>query len=192
MKKWSLFFIFLLPVFFHGPAQAYVPYGELCGGVNFLQTKTRHDIKLIENPGYIIGASIGIHACYGLRLEAEFAYRKNFLNKIRFLGLNFRRNGHFESFSYMGNMLWDFPLKCIFRPYIGGGIGYDFQQSVTRSVGLDGKKNKKDFAWQVMAGLKYEFLFLLNISLEYKYHQGCFSHINCHSLGLCLTGEFGL
>jgi opacity protein-like surface antigen len=209
MKKWSLILLVLLPIFFHDLAQAdvlcnrcscdyYQLYSEICSGVNFLQTKTKDDIKLIYDPGYIVEVCIGIHACYDLRLEAEFAYRRNSLNKVNFFGQDFPRHGYFESFSYMGNVLWDIPWvwdipwECVLQPYIGGGIGYDFQQTLTRGFGLSDKVNKKDFAWQVIAGLKYVLPCSLDISLEYKFHQGGFRYIYCHSLGLCLTYEFGL
>jgi len=201
MKKWSLFLIVLLPIFFHEVAEANVLcnnyscnqlYAEIGIGVNFLQTETKHDIKPIYDPGYIVEASIGIHECYGLRLEAEFAYRRNSLNKVHFFGQNFRRDGHFESFSYMGNVLWDVPWTCVLKPYVGGGIGYDFQQTLTRGSGLSAKENKKDFAWQVIAGLQYDLPCSLDISLEYKFHQGGFSNIFCHSLALCLTYDFNL
>lgn len=200
MKKWGCCLIGLLSFFFHDMAQAnilfgddYYPlYGEICGGVNFLQTETKNNIKPIYNPGYIVEGSIGIHECYGLRLEAQFAYRRNSLNRVHFFGRSFHRDGHFESFSYMGNVLWDIPWKYVLQPYIGGGIGYDFQQILTRGFGLSVKENKKDFSWQMMAGLKYEVPCSLDISLEYTFHQGSFSYIHSHSLGLCLTYEFGL
>jgi opacity protein-like surface antigen len=201
MQKWSFFLIFLLPFFFHDvqanvscnrcSCNYYPLYGEIYGGINFLQTKTKNDLKPIYDPGYILSGSIGIHECYGLRLEAEFAYRRNSLNKVHFFGRNFRRHGHFEAFSYMGNVLWTIPWKCVLQPYLGTGIGYDFQHTLTRGFGLSVRENKKDLAWQVLAGLKYE-LPCLDISLEYKFHQGGFSYIYCHSLGLCLTYEFSL
>lgn len=61
----------------------------------------------------------------------------------------------------MANLLWDLPLAnwgCEFwkiRPFIGGGIGYDFQQIHAHNAGFTFKKSKKNFAWQVIAGLGY-------------------------------------
>ncbi len=46
----------------------------------------------------------------------------------------FSKHGHFQTSSYMANLLWDLPLSswgCAFwniQPFIGAGIGYDFQQ----------------------------------------------------------------
>ena len=71
---------------------------------------------------------------YGLRLEAEYAFRRNAIRKIDFYAEGSSKHGHFQTSSYMANLLWDLPLSswgCAFwniQPFIGAGIGYDFQQ----------------------------------------------------------------
>lgn len=194
MKTWRIFLIFLLPMFaeanFICHNECYPFYGEIFGGVNFLQTSKKNDIRLDYDPGYIVGGSIGSRQCYGLRLEGEFAYRRNSLNKAHFFGESYHRSGYFESYSLMGNVLWDIPWRCVVQPYIGGGIGYDFQKTHTHAYGISLNERKKHFAWQFLAGLNYTLPCCLDVFLEYKFHQGGFKHIYCHSLGLGCTYEF--
>ena len=172
-------------------------YAEIFGGANFLETEKSGGIKYDYQTGYIVSGSLGYRVCYGLRLEAEYAYRRNLLRKVNFFGRSFSMHGHFQSSSYMANLLWDLPLSrwgCEFwkiRPFIGGGIGYDFQQIKAHHAGFTYKDSKKHFAWQVMAGLGYPLFCNTDISLEYKYHQAGFTHIHNHSLGVGLTYKFG-
>jgi opacity protein-like surface antigen len=171
-------------------------YAEILGGANFLQTETKGGIKSHYQTGYIVSGSLGYRWCYGLRGEAEYAFRRNCLKKAHFFERSFSIGGHFQSSSYMANVLWDLPLSdwgCDFwgiRPFIGGGIGYDFQQIRASSRGLSFKENKKNFAWQVIAGLGYPIFCNTDISLEYKFHKGGFKHLYNHSLGVGLTYNF--
>jgi len=172
-------------------------YAEIFGGANFLQTEKRGGIKSYYRTDYLTSGSLGYRWCYGLRLEAEYAYRRNTLHKEHFFGRSFGVHGHFQSSSYMANVLWDLPLSklgCGFwkiKPFIGGGIGYDYQQIRTRIFGLNFRENKKHFAWQVITGVGYPIFCHTDLSLEYKYHKGGFKHIHNHSVGLGLTYKFG-
>jgi opacity protein-like surface antigen len=173
-------------------------YVEAFGGANFLQTDQRHGIKSDYQTGYLFSGSLAYRWCYGLRLEAEYAYRRNTLKKIHFFGRSFRTHGHFQSSSYMANLLWDLPLSSCgcdlwkIRPFIGAGIGYGLQQlSSHNSAFVFTKMKKKHVAWQLIAGLSYPLFCHTDISIEYKFHKGGFSHIYNHSVGLGLTYNFG-
>jgi opacity protein-like surface antigen len=171
-------------------------YIEVLGGANFLQSEKSGGIKSDYRTGYIVSGSLGYRWCYGIRLEAEYAYRRNSLNKIRFFGRSFNTHGRFQSSSYMANVLWDLPFAywgCqlwSIQPFVGAGIGYDFQQINARNSGLSYKESKKDFSWQVIAGLAYPLFCQTDVSLEYKFHQGGFTNIYNHSLGIGLTYKF--
>lgn len=169
----------------------YPVYCQVLGGVNFLQTKERDDIKPQYDPGFFVAGSIGYRS-FGWQMEVECAYRNNKLNKVEFFGESFKRNGHFHSLSLMGNLVWDIPLPLFLQPYMGGGIGYDEQQTLTRGFGFSVKENKKHFAWQLIGGVKYALPCELDVFLEYRFHQGGFSHIHCHTLDLGLSYQFGV
>lgn len=173
-------------------------YTKVFGGANFLQTETSGGVSTRYSPGYVVSGSLGYRWGYlGLRVEAEYAYRRNSLRNIHFLGRTFSLNGHFQSSSYMANLLWDLPLYnwgCDFygiEPFIGGGVGYDVQRIHGSNAGLTLSDKKRGFAWQVMAGLGYPIFCNTYLSLEYKFHKGRLSHLYNHSLGLGLNFSFG-
>lgn len=172
-------------------------YAEVFGGANFLQTEKNGGIKSDFQTGYIVSGSLGYNWRYGLRLEAEYAFRRNQYRKVHFFGRSFHLHGHFQSSSYMANLLWDLPL-CNWgidlwniTPFIGGGIGYDCQQLHAKNEGLIFNTTAKGFAWQVLAGLGYPITCNMDISVEYKFHQGRFCHLYNHSVGVGLTYKFG-
>lgn len=173
-------------------------YAEILGGANFLQTTTDSGVKSNYRTGYIVAGTLGYRWCYGLRLEAEYAFRRNSLTKIHFFGRSFPIHGHFQSSSYMANVLWDLPLAtwgyqcCGVHPFIGGGIGYDVQRVHGKNQDLVFNQKKRHFAWQVVAGIGYPLFCSTEISLEYKFHKGGLHYIYNHSLGLGLTYQFGL
>lgn len=171
-------------------------YARILGGFNFLQNTSINHNKSSYNTGYVISGSLGYSWRYGLRLEAEYAYRRNCINHIHFFNQGFSNHGYSQASSYMANLLLDLPISFCkgalrnINPYIGAGIGYDFQRmhSSNSRVIFNQKWNK--FAWQLMAGLTYPFFCNTELSLEYKFHQGgC--HFYNHSLGLGLIYKFG-
>src|ERR1700733_13914438 len=102
-------------------------YAKVLSGVNFLQNRERREKNSTFQTGYIISGSLGYCWCYGLRLEAEYAYRRNQIRKIHFYGEGHSKHGHVQASSYMANLLWDLPLSswgCEFwdiQPFIGAG-----------------------------------------------------------------------
>lgn len=173
-------------------------YAEIFGGANFLQTTKKDWIKADYNTGFIVSGSVGYQWNNGLRLEAEYAYRRNCLRRGHFFHRSFRLCGHFQSSSYMANLLWAPPLSswgCYFwkiNPFVGGGIGYDFQQVHGGNGRICFKEDKRKFAWQILAGLGYPIFCNTDLSVEYKFHHGGFKNIYIHSIGAGLTYSFGL
>lgn len=169
-------------------------YAKILGGLNFLQNSVNRSTYV---PGYIVAGSLGYEGCYGLRLEAEYAYRRNGINKIHFCCRNgSSRHGHFQTSSYMANLLWTLPLSswgCEFsdiQPFIGAGIGYDSQKMHSSNSRIIFSQKWRHFSWQLMAGFAYPIFCNTEITLEYKFHQGgC--HFNNHSLGFGLVYKFG-
>lgn len=166
-------------------------YAKILSGVNFLQSTNNATYKT----GYIVSASLGYYYCYGLRLEAEYAFRRNAIRKIHFFGEGSSHHGHFQTSSCMANLLWDLPLSFCecwnIQPFIGAGIGYDFQQEHSSNSRVDFHQKWNHFAWQLIAGFAYPIFCNTDITLEYKFHQGgC--HFYNHSLGVGLVYNFGL
>lgn len=169
-------------------------YAKILGGANFMPSGRN---KSTYEAGYIIAGSLGYCWRYGLRLEAEYAFRRNAIREIHFFGQGFSRHGHFQASSYMANLLWDLPLSSLrwvfwnIQPFIGIGIGYDFQQKHSSNSRIVFNQKWNHFSWQLMAGLAYSIFCNTEITLEYKFHQGgC--HFYNHSIGVGLVYKFGL
>lgn len=170
-------------------------YAKILGGANFLQSTQITGNKSTYQTGYIVAGSLGYSWCYGLRLEAEYAFRRNDIRKIDFCIEGYSKHGHYQASSYMANLLWDLPLSscgCSFeniQPFIGAGVGYDFQQINSSNSRVVFNQKWKHFSWQLMAGLAYTIFCNTEISLEYKFHQGSCNFYN-HSLGVGLLYKF--
>ena len=175
-------------------------YAKVFGGVNFLQTNSDDGIKPNFDTGYIASGALGYHWCNGLQLEAEYAFRRNSMSNIHYFGQDFNIPGHFQSSSYMGNLLWNIPLcwnlplwNCLLsytRPFLGGGIGYDVQQFHASDDGFRLNQDKKGFAWQLMAGFRYALSSRSDITLEYKFHKGPLHNFFSHAIGIGLSYKF--
>ncbi len=172
-------------------------YAKILSGANFLQNTTidRKQIHISDRVYYCRFVGL-LLAYYGLRLEAEYAFRRNAIRKIHFFAEGSSKHGHFQTSSYMANLLWDLPLSswgCAFwniQPFIGAGIGYDFQQMHSSNSRIVFNQKWNHFSWQVMAGLAYPIFCNTEITLEYKFHQGgC--HFYNHSVGVGLVYKFG-
>lgn len=171
-------------------------YAKVFGGANFLQNTSIDRNKANYQAGYIVSGSLGYKGCYGLRLEGEYAFRRNAISKIHFYGEESSKKGHFQASSWMGNLLWDVPLSTFgrtcgdFQPFLGAGIGYDFQQMHSSNSRILFHQKWRHFAWQLMAGLAYPIFCNTEITLEYRFHQGG-AHFNNHSVGIGLVYDFG-
>lgn len=171
-------------------------YAKILGGANFLENTLLNQNKASYQTGYLIGGSLGYSWRYGLRLEVEYAYRRNAIENIHFFVEGSSKKGHYEASSYMGNLVWDVPLSswgCTFwntRPFIGAGIGYDFQQMHACNSRVIFSQKWRHFSWQLMAGLSYPLFCHTEVTLGYIFHQGGCAFCN-HFLGVGLSYKFG-
>lgn len=172
-------------------------YAKALGGANFLQNISIDGNKSSYQTGYIVAGFLGYSWSNGLRLEAEYAYRRNTIKKIQFFVEGCSNHGHFQTSSYMANLLWEIPLtlwNCScgnIRPFIGAGAGYDFQQMHSSNSRFIFNQKWNHFSWQLMAGLTYPLFFNTEMTLEYKFHQGGCRFYN-HSVGVGLVYKFGI
>lgn len=170
-------------------------YAKILTGVNFLQNTSANGNRSKYHTGYIVAASLGYYWDYGLRLEGEYAFRRNEIRKIHFFVEGKSKHGYFQTSSYMVNLLWDLPLamwQCEFwdiQPFIGAGIGYDFQRMHSSNSRIIFRQKWNHFSWQMMAGLAYPIYCNTEMTLEYKFHQGGCQFRN-HSLGVGLVYKF--
>ena len=171
-------------------------YAKVLGGANFLHGTTINGNKSTYHPGYVVDGSLGFcWSRYGLNLEAEYAFRKNGINEINFITQGSSNEGHFFTSSYMVNLLWDMGLcwqRCSFwniRPFVGTGLGYDFQQMHATNSLVDFYQKWHHLSWQAMAGFAYPICHNTDMTLEYKFHQG--SSFCNHAIGVGIAYKFG-
>lgn len=208
MKKNILLFLMLLLVIRAGEGQAQdcyygdsccvdqTPfYGKFFAGANFLQNTEISRNKTSYDTGYILSGILGYNWCHGLRLEAEYSYRRNEIKKIDFFVEDSAKNGHYRASSWMANLIWDLPLSSWgcgcwdIQPFIGGGIGYDFQKIHACNDRYVFHQTFNHFAWQLKAGVGYNICCDTDLTVEYIYHQsGC--HFYNHAIGIGLIYKF--
>ncbi len=170
-------------------------YAKILGGANFLQNTSIQGNKTTYETGYIAAGSLAYCWRYGLCFEGEYAFRNNSIEKIHFVTEGFSDHGYFQTSSAMANLLWDLPLcswGCTFwdiQPFIGAGIGCDFQKMHASNSRIVFNQKWTRFSWQAMAGLAFPIFRNTQISLEYKFHQG--SHFYNHTFGVGLVYNFG-
>lgn len=170
-------------------------YAKVLSGVNFLQNSTTDGNKTSFKAGYTIAGLLGYCWSCGLRLEAEYAFRRNAIKKIDFYAEGCSRRGHFQSSSFMANLGWGLPVSCRecaywnIKPFIEVGLGYDFQQLHSSNSRLIFHQKWNSLSWQAMAGLLYPILCNTDMTLEYKFHQGG-RHFYNHSVGIGLVYNF--
>ncbi len=174
-------------------------YAKILSGVLFLQNTTIEGNKATYQTGYIIAASLGYYYTNDLRLEFEYAFRRNAIRKIDFFVEGSSSHGDYQASSYMANLLWDLPLtlwecslwECaLWKPFIGAGIGCDFQHMFASNSSVVFSEKWSHFSYQIMAGLASPFFCDTEITLEYKFHHGG-SHFYNHLLGVGLVYKFG-
>lgn len=108
-------------------------YASIGSGINRLSDS---DIagRFVEHrysDGWSGIGSLGYAFTNGIRTEFEIGYRKNALNSVNTFGDalagiaddRLTGTGHVATWTFMGNILYEYANESNFSPYIGGGIG---------------------------------------------------------------------
>jgi opacity protein-like surface antigen len=165
------------------PAQADGIYIGAFGGVNFAQDSDfsydpggGYDVELDvqHDTGWLAGAAVGYAFDFGLRAEAEAAYRMNDFDQFEIAGFGYDLDGDVSTLSLMGNLWFEAPLTAAFRPFVGVGVGMaqvslnDVEAPV---IGPGTFVDDSDwvFAYQVGGGVAYRFTPGWDVTAEYRY-----------------------
>jgi opacity protein-like surface antigen len=189
MKKNIL--LFLILIFTASGAEAQNFYAKISGGANFLENSSIQENNANYQTGSIISGSLGFNLRYGLTLEAEYAFRRNEIGKIRFAEQGASRHGHLQTSSLMANLIWNLPNCALWniQPFVGAGLGYDSNHMHSSNSRISFHESWQHFSWQAIAGLSYPLLCNTRLTFDYKYHQG--GHFYNHSISLGLIYKFG-
>lgn len=170
------------------PASAEGPYLGLYGGGTLLSdaNNTYKDVLLLVpgvgssdtfkttyDRGYNASGVFGYDYGNNFRVELEGSYRKNDVDKIKIVGVDFNADGDVTSLAAMLNLFYDFNLNMGLVPYIGGGAGG--AQVSMNSVKLDGSRVVDDSTWvlayQFGAGVAFPVSRQVTLSLDYRYFK---------------------
>lgn len=148
------------------------PYAAIYGGGNWLADS---DVVVGGVPGeaefdtgYIVGGAVGYGVGFGLvapRAELDVSYRDNDFDQVTLGGVTTPGTGDVTALSGMTNLWFDVPMFGQFKPYFGGGVG------ASRVAVDDGVNTDEDtvFAWQLGAGLAYQFTPMLAATVDYRW-----------------------
>ncbi len=157
------------------------PYISLMGGYT---TVIEEDAGLLEDAefdgGYVAGIAVGYDFDFGekygygnTRLEAEFAYRENDFDQVKFLGQEMNADGSVTSQSLMANGYYFFTNPSIAQPFILFGIGaarVEFDEATVSGVNFI-DDDSYNFAWQAGAGVALKMTDSLELDLGYKFFR---------------------
>ena len=148
-----------MPVAAHAQEEAYVPfqgfYVGAGGGIGWPLSSTNN---VTTYGSWMVGGKAG-YDFLGPRLELEVGYGRMGTN-VFFPGSAV--NGGTGSLNTMANVYYDFMSEQRLNPYIGAGLGLSFIDSNT-SLG------STQFAWQAMAGLRYNITSSMSVGIEGRY-----------------------
>jgi len=121
------------------------------------------------------------------RFEAEFRYQDNDANTCARHSVHGGRQGY----ALLTNAIYDVALGWPVTPHIGAGIGaVDIDEHVTAPIlglGLVTSGSKWQFAYQAIAGLRYEISPPLALDIDYRYLGATTPHFRTPA-GLIVDG----
>src|SRR5271157_3917091 len=140
---------------------------------------TGPNIQLDRDGGFVGLGSLGYAFGNGFRLELEGSYRQNGLHSLSGTYASTSASGNIYSYGAMGNLLFDMDIgKPWLYPYLGGGIGYSWDQLSSARLnqtgtGFSASDSSGGFAYQAIAGLSFPVSGVpgLSITTEYRYHS---------------------
>ncbi|TCZ66122.1 OmpA family protein [Roseicella aquatilis] len=149
-------------------------------GANWWRDPSSNGFRLHDEDVFLGGyGAIGWGLGNGFRAEIEGNYRTSNMSSTYYRGAQMGTSGDQNSRGVMANVLFDFDLSNFglalpVTPYIGGGIGYAWQElkGITGTVGGTAVKinnTEANFAYQGIAGLAYNLGGGLALTAEYRY-----------------------
>jgi outer membrane protein OmpA-like peptidoglycan-associated protein len=139
--------------------------------------------KYLTKPSYAAVASVGYGFGDGFRVEISGDYLRNTFHKNDFHESYFGNNYNFQYRTHGGeniygpmlNVLYDVNAGLPVYPYVGAGVGYQWDQLSSRLkddfTGGQVYGDKGSFAFDVIAGLSYPIPMVpgLSVTAEYRF-----------------------
>jgi len=164
------------------------------GGTNWLNQRSGHP-RIHDKRGYAGAISGGYKFDNSVRVEGEVAYRRNDYKSGKHSYGENGLKGHTSTWTYMGNVLYDFDQVSEYVPnvvpYVGVGAGYMHSDThaKSKSDSRTARGNRKGAAAQAIAGVGYKLTDTTTLGVEYRYLVGKHNYKD-HSVGLALRQAF--
>jgi OmpA-OmpF porin, OOP family len=159
------------------------PYVSLEGGTSIANPtgfENRTDGtsgKLNFRDSYAVATSVGYGFGDGFRVELSGNFYRNTVHKFSYNGGlgETLANGGMNTYGPMVNALYDVDIGLPIFPYIGAGVGYQWQKMVTplKSEFDSVSGTKGSFAYNIIAGIAYPLPWVTGLSVtgEYRFMQ---------------------
>ncbi|HUM07669.1 MAG TPA: outer membrane beta-barrel protein, partial [Acidocella sp.] len=130
-------------------------------------------------PSYAGAFSAGYGFGNGFRVELSGNYYRNTVHKDdASSGMQYAATGGVNTYGLMANALYDFNVNLPIYPYLGAGLGYQWQQLSSHINDVSSFKHTisgttGSFAYNLIAGLSYPLPWVQGLSLtaEYRFMQ---------------------
>jgi outer membrane protein OmpA-like peptidoglycan-associated protein len=144
------------------------------GGVNFTDTShgTINDVQ--DDYTHKTGFAAGLLAVYDFgpfRLQLDVLKRRNSFDEEIYDGDKYAKAGSVSSIAPMASVLYDIPAGAGLTPYVGAGVGMAkvLYRYTYDPYGDRQRVGKWAYAYQAIAGLRYEVAANWDASAEYRY-----------------------
>ena len=126
--------------------------------------------ELAFDSGIVTTFAVGTIISSAWRVEGEFGYRKNDLDKMDFDSNNnfsWEDGGDVTALSMMGNGYYDFNNRSRFSPFVGAGLGFANVEYDLDS--MDHKDDDNVVAYQLILGVGFAATEKFSVDLQYRY-----------------------
>jgi outer membrane protein OmpA-like peptidoglycan-associated protein len=147
--------------------------------------------KALFKNSYAGAGSVGYGFGDGFRVEIAGNFYRNYASKLDTDTLgNFPLKGGLDTYGAMANVLYDIDVGLPLYPYVGAGVGYQYQSfdSHLKSGPDNIAGTKGSFAYNLIGGVAYALPMVpgLSLTLEYKFMQ----LVESRNYGESYTGGF--
>jgi len=159
MTKFKTLTAIALAATFALPSAAQAKNWYLGGSIGYNQTSDQTSEgqgRLVEtefDAGIATSSVIGYNYGNNIRVEGEFAWRRNDGDSLAFQGIErpFTAKGA-ESYSFLANAFYDIPTDSSITPYVGVGAGVGFLENEFLYGPVDFEDKDTTFVYQGIVG----------------------------------------
>jgi opacity protein-like surface antigen len=121
------------------------------------------------NDGFVLGTARGVYVCPNLRIELDSSWRNNTGENWTNGTATTPLDGQFNSYSSLLNVIREIGQFDKVTPYVGLGGGVSRQDGDLNLGAIDLETKDWAFAYQGIAGLKFQAFQQASLFVEYRY-----------------------